>query len=54
MLEDAMIGFYEGAFDLLLCTTIIENGLDVPLANTIIIDGAENLAYRSFIKCVEG
>lgn len=40
-LEDVMIGFYQGDFDVLLCTTIIENGLDVPLANTIIIDGAE-------------
>lgn len=41
MLEDAIIGFYEGKFDVLLCTTIIENGLDIPLANTIIIDGAD-------------
>ena len=40
-LEDAMISFYNGEYDLLLCTTIIENGLDVPRANTIIIQGAE-------------
>ena len=50
MLEDAMIGFYEGAFDLLLCTTIIENGLDVPLANTIIIDGAENFGLSQLYQ----
>lgn len=41
MLEDAIIGFYEGKFDVLLCTTIVENGIDIPLANTIIIDGAD-------------
>ena len=50
MLEDAMIGFYEGTFDLLLCTTIIENGLDVPLANTIIIDGAENFGLSQLYQ----
>jgi len=50
MLEDAMIGFYEGQFDLLLCTTIIENGLDVPLANTIIIDGAENFGLSQLYQ----
>ena len=37
MLEDVMLDFYEGRFDVLLCSTIIENGLDVPTANTIII-----------------
>jgi transcription-repair coupling factor (superfamily II helicase) len=33
----------EGAYDMLLCTTIIENGLDVPNANTIIINQAQNI-----------
>ena len=37
LLEDVMLDFYEGRFDVLLCSTIIENGLDVPTANTIII-----------------
>jgi len=32
-----------GAFDVLVATTIIENGIDVPNANTIVIDGAETL-----------
>ncbi len=41
-LEDVMISFYQGDCDLLLSTTIVENGLDVPLANTIIVDGAEH------------
>ncbi len=50
MLEDAMIAFYEGQCDLLLCTTIVENGLDVPLANTIIIDGAENFGLSQLYQ----
>ncbi|MEG0970476.1 MAG: TRCF domain-containing protein, partial [Acidaminococcaceae bacterium] len=50
LLEDAMLGFYEGKFDVLLCTTIIENGLDVPLANTIIIDGAENFGLSQLYQ----
>jgi transcription-repair coupling factor (superfamily II helicase) len=37
-----MLQFFEGAFDVLVCTTIIESGLDVPSANTIIIDEATN------------
>lgn len=50
MLEDAMISFYEGDCDVLLCTTIVENGLDVPLANTIIIDGAENFGLSQLYQ----
>ncbi|HIU63797.1 MAG TPA: transcription-repair coupling factor [Candidatus Avacidaminococcus intestinavium] len=50
LLEDTMISFYEGKFDVLLCTTIIENGLDVPLANTIIIDGAENFGLSQLYQ----
>ena len=50
MLEDAMIAFYEGNCDVLLCTTIVENGLDVPLANTIIIDGAENFGLSQLYQ----
>ncbi len=40
-LERAMLNFYEGKNDLLLATSIIENGLDVPNANTIIIYNAD-------------
>lgn len=39
-LEKTMMEFYEGKIDVLVATTIIENGLDVPNANTIIIDDA--------------
>lgn len=49
-LEDAMVAFYEGTCDVLLCTTIVENGLDVPLANTIIIDGAENFGLSQLYQ----
>ena len=42
-LEDVMMKFYNQAFDLLLCTTIIENGLDIQNANTIIINRADRL-----------
>lgn len=40
-LEKVMLGFMRHQYDLLACTTIVENGLDIPLANTIIIDHAE-------------
>ncbi len=41
-LEELMIDFMEGDFDVLVSTTIIENGVDVPNANTIIINNAQN------------
>jgi transcription-repair coupling factor (superfamily II helicase) len=41
-LEQVMMDFFEGRYDVLVCTTIIESGLDVPNANTIIIDDATN------------
>jgi transcription-repair coupling factor (superfamily II helicase) len=42
-LEGIMWEFSEGEYDLLLCTTIIESGLDIPNANTLIVEGAEKL-----------
>ena len=42
VLEDKMLDFMQGDYDLLLCTTLIENGLDIPNANTIIINQAQN------------
>ena len=41
-LETLMLSFMEGAFDVLVSTTIIESGLDVPNANTIFINNANN------------
>ncbi|MEZ4721503.1 MAG: TRCF domain-containing protein, partial [Flavobacteriales bacterium] len=41
-LEDIMLRFIEGEFDVLVSTSIIESGLDIPNANTIIINQAQN------------
>ncbi len=41
-LERVMVDFYHQRFNLLLCSTIIETGIDVPTANTIIIERADN------------
>lgn len=43
VLENKILDFMAGDYDMLLCTTIIENGLDVPNANTIIINQAQNI-----------
>lgn len=40
-LEKVMLGFMHGQTDLLLCTTIIESGLDIPKANTMLVDRAD-------------
>lgn len=42
-LENRILDFMRGDYDMLLCTTIIENGLDIPNANTIIINQAQNI-----------
>ena len=39
-LEEAMHGFWHGETDILVCTSIIESGLDFPRANTLIVDNA--------------
>jgi transcription-repair coupling factor (superfamily II helicase) len=41
-LEQIMTDFYHQRFQLLVCTTIIETGIDIPSANTIIINNAQN------------
>ncbi|MBN2470952.1 MAG: transcription-repair coupling factor [Anaerolineae bacterium] len=40
-LEHVMLNFAKGEFDVLVCTTIIESGVDIPNANTMIIDRAD-------------
>ena len=40
-LEDVMSAFYDGQYDVLLSTTIVESGLDIPTANTMIIHRAD-------------
>ena len=41
-IEDVMMRFYEGDIDVLVSTSIIENGIDVPNANMIIVEDSEN------------
>jgi transcription-repair coupling factor (superfamily II helicase) len=41
VLEDIMTAFYDGKYDVLLSTTIVESGLDIPTANTIIVHRAD-------------
>src|SRR5207249_11892564 len=40
-LERVMVDFVDGIADVLLCTTIIESGLDIPRANTMFVDRAD-------------
>jgi transcription-repair coupling factor (superfamily II helicase) len=40
-LEDVMTAFYDGAYDVLLSTSIVESGLDIPTANTLIVHRAD-------------
>src|SRR5690349_24481497 len=49
-LESVMLKFADGAADVLVCTTIIESGLDIPNANTIIIDRADTLGLAQLYQ----
>ena len=49
-LEDLMRDFYEGNIDVLLSTTIIENGLDVPKANTLIVFDADRFGLSQLYQ----
>ena len=49
-LEDIMMEFVEGHIDVLVTTTIIETGLDIPNANTLIVDGAERLGLAQLYQ----
>jgi transcription-repair coupling factor (superfamily II helicase) len=48
--EETMLAFGEGAYDVLLATTIIESGLDIPEANTILIDRADKLGLAALYQ----
>ncbi len=50
LLEQIMLDFYEGHDDVLVCTSIIENGLDVPNANTIIIYDADHFGLSQLYQ----
>ncbi len=49
-LENTMMRFADGEIDVLVCTTIIENGLDIPNANTIIINRADRLGLAQLYQ----
>jgi len=49
-LERVMLRFAQGEFDVLACTTIIESGLDIPNANTIIIDRADTFGLAQLYQ----
>lgn len=49
-LEDIMMDFVNGEIDVLIATTIVETGLDIPNANTLIIDGAENMGLSQLYQ----
>ena len=42
-LEEVVLDFWEGEYDVLVCTTIIESGIDMPTVNTLVVDRAEFL-----------
>lgn len=49
-LEDIMVDFVSGAFAVLVCTTIIESGLDIPNANTMLINRADTLGLAQLYQ----
>lgn len=49
-LENVMMDFIQGDIDVLVCTTIIENGLDIPNANTLIVQDADYLGLSSLYQ----
>ena len=49
-LEPVMMAFIEGRLDVLVTTTIIESGIDIPNANTLIIDGTERFGLADLYQ----
>jgi transcription-repair coupling factor (superfamily II helicase) len=50
VLEDIMAAFYDGKYDVLLSTTIIESGLDIPTANTLIVHRADRFGLSQLYQ----
>jgi transcription-repair coupling factor (superfamily II helicase) len=50
VLESVMTKFVQGEFDVLVCTTIIESGVDIPNANTIIVDNADTFGLTQLYQ----
>jgi len=49
-LEEVMTRFVAGEYDVLVCTTIIESGLDIPNCNTLIIEGADRFGLSQLYQ----
>jgi transcription-repair coupling factor (superfamily II helicase) len=49
-LEKVMVDFVDGRFDILVCTTIIESGLDIPRANTMIVNHADRFGLAQLYQ----
>jgi len=49
-LERVMMDFYHHEYDVLCCTTIIENGLDIPNCNTIIVDNSDHMGLAQLYQ----
>ncbi|HWH44981.1 MAG TPA: transcription-repair coupling factor [Thermoleophilaceae bacterium] len=49
-LEEVMLGFLRGEADVLVCTTIVEAGLDIPTANTLIVERADQLGLSQLYQ----
>jgi transcription-repair coupling factor (superfamily II helicase) len=50
LLERVMLDFWDKAYDVLVCTTIIESGIDIPTANTLIVDRADTLGLAQLYQ----
>jgi len=50
LLEKTMLRFNSGVTDILVCTTIIESGLDIPRANTLVVDDAHELGLAQLYQ----
>jgi len=49
-LERVMLDFWDKAYDVLVCTTIIESGLDIPTANTLVVERADTLGLAQLYQ----
>jgi transcription-repair coupling factor (superfamily II helicase) len=49
-LEHVMLDFWDKAYDVLVCTTIIESGLDIPTANTLLVERSDTLGLAQLYQ----
>ena len=49
-IEDTMMRFYSGEIDVLVATSIVENGIDIPNANLIIVENADHFGLSQLYQ----